>query len=65
MFSTFLGAIIRVGAAFQEHQALDDEVWPEHQALDNEVWPEHQAFQEQGWPGSRGSQQCNLGRSTT
>ena len=54
MFFTFLGATIRVGVAFQEHQALDDE-----------VWPEHQAFQEQGWPGSRGSQQRNLGRSAT
>nr|POE51400.1 hypothetical protein CFP56_41767 [Quercus suber] len=42
----FFGATIRAGATFQEHQALDDE-----------VWPEHQAFQEQGWPGSRGSQQ--------
>ena len=30
---TFLGATIRAGAAFQEHQALDDEVWPEHQAF--------------------------------
>ena len=34
---TFIGATIRAAAAFQEHQALD-----------NEVWPEHQAFQEQG-----------------
>ena len=53
----FLGATIRAGATFQEHQALDDKVEPEHQALDDKVEPEHQAFQEQGWPGSRGSQQ--------
>ena len=45
-------ATIRAGAAFQEHQALDDK-----------VWPEHQAFQEQAWPRSRESQQRNPGLS--
>ena len=49
---TFLGATIRAKVAFQEHQALDDK-----------VWPEHQAFQEQAWPRSRESQQRDPGLS--
>ena len=46
---TFLSATIRAGAAFQEHQALDDE-----------VCPEHQAFQERRDPGRSSAAQVFL-----